>query len=141
MKIMWPPGYHHNGFVATRALEHVMCNCTSCAQVHELPQSRCGDNGEGTFISWLHICYAHLASVRFEHSVSRRSHSRGCWVISKCQKCFLRYSISYQNILKNGNETQYTNHQMNTVCKIKIIQRSRNIYISRLRAWYNSVSL
>ena len=27
-----------------------------CAQVHELPQSHCGDNreGEGTFFSWLH---------------------------------------------------------------------------------------
>ena len=35
MKTMCSPGYHHNGFVATH---------TSCAQVHELPQSHCGDN-------------------------------------------------------------------------------------------------
>ena len=24
MKTMCPPGYHHNGFVATHALEHMM---------------------------------------------------------------------------------------------------------------------
>ena len=79
MKIMCPPGYHHNGFVAIHALGHMMygytswitydhlyyapcfacgalfgslvpamCNRTSCAQVHELPQSHCGDNREGT---------------------------------------------------------------------------------------------
>ena len=28
-----------------------MCNCTSCAPVHELPQSHCGDNREGTLFS------------------------------------------------------------------------------------------
>ena len=39
MKTMCPPGYHHNGFVATHA------------QVHELPQSHCGDNREGTLFS------------------------------------------------------------------------------------------
>ena len=63
MKTMCPPGYHHNGFVATHALGHMMygssCaqvyptvpNRTSCAQVHELPQSHCGDNWEGTLFS------------------------------------------------------------------------------------------
>ena len=25
MKTMCPPGYHHNGFVATHALRHMMC--------------------------------------------------------------------------------------------------------------------
>ena len=40
----------------------------SCAQVHELPQSHCVDNREGTLFSWLHVYYVHLASVRFEHS-------------------------------------------------------------------------
>ena len=50
MKTMCPPGYHHNGFVTTHALGHMM-NCTSCAQVHELPQSHCGDNREGTLFS------------------------------------------------------------------------------------------
>ena len=50
MKTMCPPGYHHNGFVATHALGHMMCR-TSCAQVHELPQSHCGDNREGTLFS------------------------------------------------------------------------------------------
>ena len=50
-----------------------MCNRTSCAQVHELPQSHFGDNREGTLFSWLHVYYAHLASVRFEYSVCRGS--------------------------------------------------------------------
>ena len=42
-----------------------MCNRTSCAQVHELPesQSHCGDNREGILFSWLHICYTHFTSV------------------------------------------------------------------------------
>ena len=55
MKTMCPPGYHHNGFVATHALGHMMYGlykCPSaCAQVHELPQSHCGDNREGTLFS------------------------------------------------------------------------------------------
>ena len=54
------------------ALVQAMCNRTSCAQVHELPQSYCGDNQWGTFFWWLHIYisyYAYLASVRFDHSV------------------------------------------------------------------------
>ena len=82
MKTRCPPGYHHNGLVATHALGHMMygytllvpmnqrvinkqskernisdslvpamCNRTSCAQVHELPQSHCGDNREGTLFS------------------------------------------------------------------------------------------
>ena len=48
MKTMCPPGYHHNGFVATHALGHMMYGC---AQMHELPQSHCGDNREGTLFS------------------------------------------------------------------------------------------
>ena len=40
MKTMCPSRYHHNGFVATHALGHI---CTSRTQVHELPQSHCGD--------------------------------------------------------------------------------------------------
>ena len=51
------------------SLVPAMCNRTSCAQVHELPRSHCGDNLEGTLFSWLYIYNAHLASVRFEHSV------------------------------------------------------------------------
>ena len=41
MKTMCPPGYHHNGFVATHALGYIMCGC----------QSHCGDNREGTLFS------------------------------------------------------------------------------------------
>ena len=54
MKTMCPPGYHHSGFVATHALQHMMFS--SCAQVHELPQNCCGDNREGTlYILNIHI--------------------------------------------------------------------------------------
>ena len=78
MKTMCPPGYHDNGFVATHAPGHMMygyhfINCTSCAQVYKLPQSHFGDNLEGTLFSRLHIYYAHLVSLRFEHCVCRGS--------------------------------------------------------------------
>ena len=46
MKTMCPPGYHHNGFVATHDDNH-----TSRAQVHEFSQSHFGDNREGTLFS------------------------------------------------------------------------------------------
>ena len=36
MKTMCPPGYHHNGFVATHALGHMMYG-SLCVQVNELP--------------------------------------------------------------------------------------------------------
>ena len=36
-------------------------------------KSHWGDNQDGTLFSWLHIYYAHLSSVRFEHSVCRGS--------------------------------------------------------------------
>ena len=48
MKTMCSPVYHVNGLVATHALGHIR---TSCAQVHELPQSHCGNNREGTLFS------------------------------------------------------------------------------------------
>ena len=53
-------------------------NRTSCAQVHELRQSHCGDDRKSSLFSWLHIYYAHLASVRFEHSVCRGSLMTTC---------------------------------------------------------------
>ena len=67
MKTMCPPGYHHNGFVATHALGHMMYGSTLLVPMnqrvlnkqskehnisgHELPQSHCGDNREGTLFS------------------------------------------------------------------------------------------
>ena len=51
------------------SLVPAMCNRTSSTQVHELPESHCGDNREGTLFLWLHIYYAHFVSVRFEYSV------------------------------------------------------------------------
>ena len=47
MKTMCPPGYHHNGFMATHAPGHMMYG------LHELPQSHYGDSWEGTLFSWV----------------------------------------------------------------------------------------
>ena len=48
MKTMCPPGYHHNGFGGKSCTwTH---NRTPC-EVHELQQSHCGDNREGTLFS------------------------------------------------------------------------------------------
>ena len=54
-------------------LIHLGTWCTSYAQVHELLQSYCGDNCEGTLFSWLYIYYVHLASLGFELSLCRGS--------------------------------------------------------------------
>ena len=59
MKTMCPLSYHNKGSAATHALGYMMhgffvavhmsfCLCgKTCAQVHELPESHCGDNWEG----------------------------------------------------------------------------------------------
>ena len=59
MKIMCPPGYHHNGFVATHALERMMY---TSAWVHLYPmfpstQIHCSYNLEGTLYCALKIAY------------------------------------------------------------------------------------
>ena len=41
----------------------------ACAQVHELSQSHCSDNEEGTSFSWLHLYYAHLYVYICIHSL------------------------------------------------------------------------
>ena len=35
MKTMCPPGYHHNGFVATHALGHMMCGYTLLVPINQ----------------------------------------------------------------------------------------------------------
>ena len=67
MKATFLPGYHQNSSVASHALDHVMY---SCARVQEFLQNHCGDKREDTLFSLLHICYGHLVSAGFEHSVS-----------------------------------------------------------------------
>ena len=43
---------NHENNVLSRLSPQWLCgNRTSCAQVHELPQSYCGDNREGTLFS------------------------------------------------------------------------------------------
>ena len=68
MKTMCPPGYHHNGFVATHALGHHVPKCMSCHKAIVVITGRAH-----CFHDYIHIYYAHLASVRFEHSVCRGS--------------------------------------------------------------------
>ena len=66
MKTMCPPGYHHNGFVATHA--HHVPKCMSCHKAIVVITGRAH-----CFHDYIYIYYAHLASVRFEHSVCRGS--------------------------------------------------------------------
>ena len=63
-----------------------------CAQVNGLPQSSYGDNREGTLFSWLHIYYAHLISVRFEHSVCFESLN---WPLNTCILYIIYIHIIY----------------------------------------------
>ena len=74
MKTMCPPGYHHNGFVATHALGHMMYDVT----VHHVPKCMSCRKAIVVITGRAHcfhdyIHYAHLASVGFEHSVCRGS--------------------------------------------------------------------
>ena len=41
MKTMCPPGYHHNGFVATHALGHMMCGSSHHVQPYIMCPSAC----------------------------------------------------------------------------------------------------
>ena len=41
-------------------LMHLGIWCTSCTQVHELPQSHCSDNREGILFSGLHTYYIYM---------------------------------------------------------------------------------
>ena len=52
MKTMCSPHYHHNSFVATHALGYMMCGYTFVFMI------TC-------------VYYAHLATMRFEHSTYR----------------------------------------------------------------------
>ena len=51
-------------------------------QVHELLQSHCGGNREGTLFSLLHIHYTHLASVRLYIYICICK-----WLCGKCMSC------------------------------------------------------
>ena len=43
--------YIHIYIYHSSSVHHPYISRTSCAQVHELPQSHCGDNREGTLFS------------------------------------------------------------------------------------------
>ena len=64
-------------------LMHLGTWCTSCAQVHELPQSHCGDNREGTLLSWSHIyIIKYFCFVIFRTTAVDKDHSQGFYKIS-----------------------------------------------------------
>ena len=63
MKTVCPPGYHHNGFVATHALGH-MYGSTLLVPMNQKVLNKQSKE---------HNISGHLASVRFEHSVCRGS--------------------------------------------------------------------
>ena len=52
----------------THSLVPAMCNRTSCAQVHELPQSHCGDNREVTLLTY--ICIVFMITYRYNCKVT-----------------------------------------------------------------------
>ena len=58
MKKMFPPGYQNNCSVPIHILGHM--NRTSCAQVHGLQQSHCGNNWENT---WSALCALRLDRI------------------------------------------------------------------------------
>ena len=60
MKTMSPPSYHHNGFAATHALGHMMYSYTFLVPMNQRVLNKLRKEC---------IYYAHLAFVRFEHSV------------------------------------------------------------------------
>ena len=53
---MYPPGYHHNGFMATYSL---LFNHISCTQVYELPHIHCSDKWESIHIYKIYKIYIH----------------------------------------------------------------------------------
>ena len=55
MKTMCSPSYPQNSFVASHALGDVMCIMYNMCPRHDLPQSHCCDNREGTLFSWLYM--------------------------------------------------------------------------------------
>ena len=59
MKRMHPPGYHHNGFVATHALGHRMYRRVPKCMMVITGRAHCFHD------------YVHLTSVKFEQSVCR----------------------------------------------------------------------
>ena len=74
MKTMCPPGYHHNGslwqlmHLGTCTSVHHVPKCMSCHKAIVVITGRAH-----CFHDCIYIYYAHLASVRFEHSVCRGS--------------------------------------------------------------------
>ena len=99
-------------------LVQAMCNRTSCAQVHESPQSHCGDNREDTLFSWLHIylrsscfcefwvlcvswiTYDHLYTIKLFPSLIKCSISctieQFNWIVVRIQLS-LKYSVFHIN--------------------------------------------
>ena len=73
MKAMCPPSYHHNGFMTTHALGHMMygyivLKCMSCHKAIVVITARAH-----CLLDCIYIFCAHLAFVKFEHSVCRES--------------------------------------------------------------------
>ena len=66
MKTMCGPGYHYIGLWQ---LMYLGTWCTVMCTSAWVATKPLGDNQKDTLFSWWHICYAHFASVRFEHSV------------------------------------------------------------------------
>ena len=68
MKITCPPGFHHNGFVRTPALGHIMCSCVSyygCMSLHKAIVVMTGRaHGFSVFIHDLLLCNKKVFQIK-----------------------------------------------------------------------------
>ena len=53
--------------------------CNSCVRRHELPQSHCGDNREGTCFSWLHFKWNFSQNLIDRRVKTRMPSLEKCW--------------------------------------------------------------
>ena len=60
---------NESNFPSLLSPQWLRCNSCTRVHVHEFLQSHCDDTCESIFFSRLHIYYAHLALVMFEHSM------------------------------------------------------------------------
>ena len=73
IKTLCPPGYHHKGFMATHALGHMMYGYTLLVPMNQRVLRKLSKECNISGHKWSTTYYAHLAFVRFEHSVCHGS--------------------------------------------------------------------
>ena len=118
--------YHHSGFVATHALGHMIYKLyTMCPSAWVVRKPLWWKPG-GHMFSWLHIYYAHLASVRFEQSVCRGSLMTTCRlyiilymyiIYIMCIYIFIYVCIYIYIYITNKDKQPISNKMIHNGCK------------------------